>query len=248
MSNNKPKLKDILFLDIETTSVTANYAQLSPTMQKLWDRKAAYWSEEKSALQPAEWYDQKAALLAEFGQIVAIGVAYFYEDEYGQWCLRSKAITGKDEAHILQQFIMLLGQKRFDVRRTLLCAHNGREFDFPFLCRRMAVHQMPIPELLYSPLRKPWEMPLLDTMEMWRFGDRRSYVPLALLAELLGVPQMPEDTLEHDKVSAFYYQNPEENLPKIADLARHDVVLVAQVYLALTGLPAVHPDNIFYVD
>lgn len=247
MDNNFiSQLKNILFIDIETVSAAASYSEISDSFKKLWDKKHAHRSSDHTPIiNPEEWYSQRASLYAEFGKIVSIGVAYFYNNEENELCLRSKAIADTDEASILQQFVTLLSQKRFNPHQTALCAHNGKEFDFPYLCRRMLINQISIPKILYSEQRKPWESPLIDTMEIWRFGDRKVYVSLQLLAELFGI-QNENTTMNHTQISDVFYNQP-DGLQQIADFSRKDVALTAQVYLYLNGLKPIKGENIFYV-
>jgi hypothetical protein len=250
-NTDKPinKLKDILFIDIETVSGEAMLENVTPVLQKAWEKKSTFLgsSEQQESMSAADWYAQRASLYAEYGKIISIGVAYFYANENDELCLRSKAFTSNDEATVLGQFVMLLGQKRFDPRTMALCAHNGREFDFPYLCRRMMVNKIPIPNILYSQQRKPWESPLLDTMEMWRFGERKSYVSLQVLAALLGIENTLPSDIEHTSMSKVFYEEANA-VERIADFSRRDVALTAQVYLHLSGHDDLIPQNIFYVD
>jgi predicted PolB exonuclease-like 3'-5' exonuclease len=231
------ELKYLLFIDIETVSCASSYQALPIPMQSFWDKRAKIYQEQDEA--PAEAFEKYAALHAEFCQIVSIGLGFFYLNEHSELGLRVKSISNRNEKQLLQEFKDLL-EKRLSKRKRLV-AHNGREFDYPFLCRRMLIHGLGLPAIFQYLRNKPWDNPHLDTMEMWRFGDRKSYSSLRLLAHLLGLPPY-HDAIDGSMVSSIYYKD--TNLERIAAYCRNDVITTAQLYLCLQNLPIVKQENI----
>ena len=230
-------LQSILFLDIETATIAPTFAQLTAPMQVFWQQKATLFP----TLTPAEAFEQEAALYAEFAKIICIGVGLLVFDDAEQTpTLRVKAFSAQDEPSLLHTFQTLLENRQLKNRQRLV-AHNGKEFDYPFLCRRMLINGFPLPPALQGLKAKPWENPHLDTMEMWRFGDRRNFTSLPLLAHLLNVPATP-DSLDSKKISSLYHQG--EPLSNIEAHCRHHVALTAQVFLALNQLPVLELSQI----
>jgi DNA polymerase elongation subunit (family B) len=125
--------------------------------------------------------------------------------------------------------------------KTKLCAHNGKEFDFPYLSRRMLVNSITLPSLLHLSGAKKWEVPHLDTMEMWKFGDYKHYTSLDLLLALFNIPSSKSE-MDGSKVNGVYYQ--EKDLKKIATYCVSDVVAIAQLYLKMKNLPLIEERNI----
>jgi 3'-5' exonuclease len=178
----KQVLKSILFLDIETVSCAGSYQELDHALKPLWDQKAAVLkkTDQETA---SDLFFEKAAIYAEFGKVIVIGLGIVTFDEHDVPTLRVKALQGHDERALLQDFKNVL-ETGFRQNSLRLCAHNGKEFDFPYLCRRMLVHGIPLPRVLDIAGKKPWEVAHLDTMELWKFGDRKSFTSLHLLATL----------------------------------------------------------------
>lgn len=234
------ELKHLLFIDIETVSCVYKYQDLPTPMQSFWNKRAKIYQEQDEA--PAEAFEKHAALHAEFCQIVSIGLGFFYLNEQSELSLRVKSISNDDEKQLLKEFKDLL-EKRLSKRKRLV-AHNGREFDYPFLCRKMLIHRLGLPTIFQYLRNKPWDNPHLDTIEMWRFGDRKNYSSLHLLAYLFGLPPY-EDSIDGSMVSSIYYQD--KNLERIAAYCRNDVITTAQLYLCLQNLPTVKQENIVVV-
>jgi predicted PolB exonuclease-like 3'-5' exonuclease len=231
--------KSTLFIDIETSSGQANFASISDKMKELWVKKA------KNLLNPEQvsaedLYFERAALYAEFGKIIVIGMGFFYLNSQKELCLKVKTIAHSDEKVLLQEFIAFVN-KVYKSKELTLVAHNGKEFDFPYLCRRMLANQLLIPKSLQLQGKKPWEINHQDTLELWKFGDRKAYTSLELLAETLGVKGAKSD-LSGDKVNAVYYL--EDDLPRIAAYCLEDVIIVAQLYLRFNFMNLVEPHNI----
>lgn len=210
----------ILFLDIETVPEFYNWEDLSPVMQELWTKKTfKQWDEHETA---EEFYQKRAGILAEFGKIICISCGIIVQENQ----LRLKSFCGDDEQFILEGFNQLINDDYFQ-SQPILCAHNGKEFDFPFLARRMIIHQIEIPQPLRFHGKKPWEIPHLDTMELWKFGDYKHYTSLNLLASVLGIPS-PKDDIDGSQVAKVYYEN--RDLERIQTYCEKDVLTVAQIF------------------
>lgn len=233
-----PLLKDLLVLDIETVSSHKAFEDLSPDMQEHWTRKSSFLKNEES-LPTDQMYFDRAAIYAEFGRIIVIGMGIFYkEDEAIKF--KVKSIASDSERELLEKFLSIL--KKFDQDNLRLCGHNGKEFDFPYICRRLIVHGLEIPWSLDLGGKKPWEVNHVDTMELWKFGDRKSFTSLKLLTDLLQIPSSKSD-LDGSKVNETYYDG-KNGLENIEKYCRGDVVATAQLYLRLNNLPLVSPENI----
>jgi hypothetical protein len=221
--NLKTNLKNILFLDIETVPEFENWSQLSEEQQALFSKKTHY--QRKEDFTPAAFYE-RAGIWAEFGKIVCISVGYFIETDTKRQ-FRVTSFFGDDESKILIDFKELL-HTHFSQQYKILCAHNGKEFDFPFIARRMIVHKIELPEKLNLFGKKPWEVKHLDTLQMWKFGDYKHYTSLKLLTSILGVPS-PKDDIDGSEVAKVYYQ--EKNMDRIVKYCEKDTIAVAQILL-----------------
>jgi 3'-5' exonuclease len=222
-------LNNILFLDIETVPQFDCYDKLTPEWQSLWNLKAAYLIRNKEE-ETVETIYNKAGIYPEFGKIVCItcGIIQGYGPTKK---LILKSFAGHDEKELLLQFTEMLKRWATDPNKCL-CAHNGKEFDFPYLCRRMIIHNIPLPVILNTRGKKPWEISHLDTMDLWRFGDFKTFTSLNLLACTLGIPT-PKDDIDGSMVWEVYWK--ENNMDRIVCYCQKDVVTVAQVYLRLCG-------------
>lgn len=232
-------VKNLLFIDIETVSEESDFTLLSEKMQKLWLHKAKYLSNPMK-MTDEEFYFDRAGIYAEFGKIVAIGVGFFHFNEEKEICLKVKSIYNDDEKQLLRDFKILV-EKNYKPTALSLCAHNGKEFDYPYICRRMLVNEVTIPTALQLSGRKPWEVPHYDTLDMWKFGDKKHYTSLELMATILGI-ECCKDDFSGDQVNHVYYH--EKDLPKIADYSREDVIVLAQLFLKFQSTNLVKSDNI----
>lgn len=221
--NLKKNLNDILFLDIETVPEKEHWEELSETAQELFTKKTAY--QRKDEITPEDFYE-RAGIWAEFGKIICISVAYFTEKDKKK-TLRVTSFSGDDEKQILEDFKVLL-QTHFNRVKHVLCAHNGKEFDFPYIARRMIIHRIELPSKLNLFGKKPWEVPHLDTMELWKFGDYKHFTSLQLLASILGIPS-PKDDIDGSDVARVYYQ--EKDLERIVKYCEKDTITLAQLLL-----------------
>jgi DNA polymerase elongation subunit (family B) len=235
---DKIPLGDILFLDIETVPQSPDFNALSEEAQELWALKTRY--QRKDEYTPEQFYE-RAGIWAEFGIIVCISVGYFLQTQDGR-TFRVRSFTGAED-DLLREFSGMLNS-HFSGRRHLLCAHNGKEFDFPYLARRMIILGIPIPDKLLMFGKKPWEIPHLDTMELWKFGDFKHYTSLRLLAYTLGIPS-PKEDLDGSLIRSVYYE--EGDIDRIAKYCELDVVTTAQVFLRLRNEKLLTEDQIIEV-
>ncbi|MEM6297492.1 MAG: ribonuclease H-like domain-containing protein [Bacteroidota bacterium] len=232
--------KNLLVLDIETVPVVPRFDELSPALQKLWEHKAQFMLQKEPERTAADLFEDRGGIYAEFGKIVTISVGFFYFNDDHELSLRVKAIANDDEKVLLAEFCELVNTK-FNAKRLTFIAHNGKEFDFPYIGRRLLIQQMPIPDALELRDKKPWEIQHLDTMELWKFGDRKNFTQLALLAAVFGLPTSKGD-IDGSQVRTVYYE--ENDLPRIAHYCNEDVKLTAQVFLRLMGWATMKEENI----
>lgn len=227
---------NVLFLDIETVPETYEHHQLSEETQLLWEEKTRYQRQDES---PEDFY-RKAGIWAEFGKIICISVGYFVPVTRDTQ-FRIKSFTGQ-EADLLKEFKSLL-QQHFNKKNQRLCAHNGKEFDFPYIARRMLKHQIELPDQLQLFDKKPWEIPHLDTLQLWRFGDYKHYTSLKLMAHVLNIPS-PKDDIDGSQVSKIYYED--QNLERIVEYCEKDTLTVAQLFLRLRNEPLIETHQIHF--
>lgn len=233
LSNIKPE--DILFLDIETVPAASSYSLLDQQFQAHWEKKSKQFrSDDQTA---AEVYD-RAGIYAEFGKIICISVGLIKEKN--PFSLRLKSFFGDDEKSLLSGFSGMLN-KFSKNQEALLCAHNGKEFDYPYIARRMIINNLIIPGILDNAGKKPWEVKLLDTLDLWKFGDYKSYTSLNLLTAVLGIPS-PKDDIDGSMVARVYYDD--QDIRRIVRYCEKDVLAAAQVLLKFMNLPGIEPERI----
>ncbi len=230
MNYTRADLKYLCFIDIETVSFKAKFEELDPLWQDLWRAKAARIQE---GADEAELYEKKAAIFSEFGKVVAIGMGMFYMPDKEDFSFRVKVLSGEDEAVLLAEFCELIGNIAGKNPKFRFVAHNGLEFDYPYLCRRLLANGLPLPKPLQITGKKSWDIQHLDTMELWKFGDRKNFTSLNLLACVFDLPSSKEQ-LDGSQVGHYYYQI--KDLDSIANYCAEDVVLTARVFLKLVGL------------
>jgi len=214
-------LSKILFLDIETVPMQASFDDLSDDWKMLWEKKARYLIKEDET---AKDVYQRAGIYAEFGKIICISVGGINKKNE----LRIHSYFGADEAKLLKEFALLLNT-HYSSDAYFLAAHNGKEFDYPYIARRMLVNKISLPLLLDIAGKKPWEIKHIDTLELWKFGDYKHYTSLELLAKLFGIPT-PKDDITGADVSQVYYQ--ENNLDRIVRYCEKDVTTLIKLYLS----------------
>lgn len=232
------QLPNILFLDIETVPVAPSFSHLSELEQKLWTRKAAFIKSENES--PADVYP-RAGIYAEFGKIICISVGFFTEIPHRKFRLTSFA--GENEIEILENFSSLVN-RHFNKPENLLCAHNGKEFDFPFISRRMLIHGLPLPVTLNSIGKKPWEVNHLDTLDLWKFGDYKNYTSLELLASVFNIPT-PKDDISGSDIWWVYWK--EKNFQRIVTYCRKDVLTIARILLRFKGEPVIDDKDVIII-
>ncbi len=228
----KTDIDKILFLDIETVPLVYNYADLSETTKELWDKKWQYNKE----VTPGQQY-AKAGIYAEFAKVVVIGLGFYNQKKF-----RVKTIASENEPQILKEFSALL-KEHFNTASHLLCAHNGKEFDFPFLCRRFLINNLPLPKALQLQGLKPWNVNHIDTMDLWKFGDVKNFSSLNLLAHVFGIPS-PKDDMDGSQVGKTFYED--KDLAKIEKYCKKDVITLARVYNRFAGLGNLNDDDIIF--
>lgn len=228
-------LQNTLVLDIETVPQYSNFEQVPPGLQKLWAAKTQYQRKDET---PDEFYP-RAGIWAEFGKIVCISVGIFTKElPVG---LRLKSYADHDEKKLLSAFSAMLKKQP---QNMVLCAHNGKEFDFPYLCRRMLINGVPLPSQLEISGKKPWEINHLDTMELWKFGDYKNYTSLSLLTEIFGIPT-PKDDIDGSMVGHVYWQ--ENALERICTYCQKDVIATAQLIRRFRGEELIADENMTIV-
>ena len=230
-------LSQVIVLDIETVPQYQSYDDVPPHMQELWENKTSH--QRKPDQSAADFYE-RAGILAEFGKIICISLGIF-SVQNKSYSLRLKSFAGDNEKEILEQFYLLIEKQSASLK---FCAHNGKEFDYPYICRRLLVNSLEIPVQLDISGKKPWEVNHLDTMEMWKFGDYKHFTSLNLLATILNIPT-PKDDIDGSQVRQVYYE--EKNLDRIVAYCQKDVVTTAQVLLKFKGMDIIPDENITIV-
>ncbi|AXG69100.1 putative 3'-5' exonuclease related to the exonuclease domain of PolB [Kordia sp. SMS9] len=235
---HKINLENVLFLDIETVPEYPHFDDLDAEEKTLWEQKTSY--QRKDEFTADEFYD-RAGIWAEFGKIICISVGYFAnKGDIRQF--RTTSFYGEEE-HLLREFKALL-ESHFNRPQQLLCAHNGKEFDFPYIARRMIINRVPLPFKLNLFGKKPWEIPHLDTMELWKFGDYKHYTSLRLMTKVLGIPS-PKDDIDGSQVRNVFYE--EGDIDRIITYCEKDVIAVAQILLRLRNEPLLEDEEMLHV-
>tara|TARA_B110000444_G_C18819278_1_gene586838 strand:+ start:18 stop:752 length:735 start_codon:yes stop_codon:yes gene_type:complete len=228
----KGMFRDILFLDVETASGVRHYSDLPERLKLLWNKKAQTITKNLSLNREEciQVYDEKAAIYAEFNKIICISVGYLAYDE-DEIVLKVKSYFGDNEKEILKEFSSLLNVHYNNLKKYYLCGHNIKEFDCPVICRRMLIHDLELPKLLNLSRKKSWQVRhLIDTLEMWKFGDYKSYVSLDLLSAVLNISS-PKTNLVGSMVSKVYWE--ENDIERIKLYCEQDVVTTVSVFLRL---------------
>ena len=235
-------ITELLLLDIETVPQYPSFAGMDSSWQMLFHDKIAKTVPEDMDME--EGYRKKAGILAEFGKIICISTAFFYEDENKRLSLKMKNIYGDDEVEILRIFTDLCNKMYQHNRHFRFAGHNIKEFDIPYICRRLLINRMPLPEYLQLHDKKPWEVKMFDTLNWWKFGDNKNYVSLHLLANVLGIPSSKSD-IDGSMVQDVYYQD--HDLPRIAAYCQRDVVVTANVILRFMDKPLLEDERVVVV-
>lgn len=230
-------IENVLFLDIETAPAYISYEKMPEIFRKLWDRKTESLKKEPED-SPESLYP-RAGIYAEFGKIICISAGFFRGREF-----RIKSFFGDDEYQLLKQFSKLLAA-HFNYADKMLCAHNGKEFDFPFLARRILINSLPLPSVLDVAGKKPWEVQFLDTMELWKFGDYKHYTSLELLSAVFNIPT-PKDDINGSDIHRVYWED--KDLERIRIYCQKDVLTIARLFLKYQQQPDIEHDQVIFVE
>lgn len=236
------QLEKLFVIDIETVSEKENFQSLSEDWKELWTEKIGRSLPTDATAE--EYYPKRAAILAEFAKVVCISFGYF-KKENNDWQFRIKSLRSNDESELLKNFEKTLYQLHSNNQKWVFAGHNIKEFDVPFLCRRMLINGIKIPSYIDFQSMKPWETPILDTLHLWRFGDYKHYTSLKLLAGVLGVPS-PKDDIDGSMVGDVFWK--EKDLERIAIYCEKDVATVANIILRFNGLSLLREEQIVFVD
>ncbi len=243
-------IADILFLDIECVSGQPSYDEMDETLQELWHHKSKSLlrrtgNDEPTGEEVEDLYKNRAAIYAEFGKIICISVGFVTRDAEKKLNVRLKSFSHLDEKQLLTDFCQLLNQHYKNPNKHFLCGHNIKEFDIPYICRRLVIHQLEFPALLQLHGKKPWETKyLLDTMELWKFGDIKNFTSLKLLAAVLGFPS-PKDDIDGSDVGRVYWE--EQDIDRIALYCEKDVLATVQLFMRFRRLPLLTPEQVTHV-
>ncbi|MFZ6023404.1 MAG: ribonuclease H-like domain-containing protein [Bacteroidota bacterium] len=235
-------LKNLLLLDIETVPARSSFNNMDPDWQRLFCDKISKTVPEGT--NPEESYRKKAGILAEFGRIICISTAFFHTDDEGHLHLKMKSIAGDDEVEILRIFTQLCEKIQQINPYFQFAGHNIREFDIPYIGRRMLINNLSLPACFQIQDRKPWELKMFDTLNWWKFGDHKNYVSLDLLAHVLGISSSKTD-MDGSMVQDVYYVD--NDLPRIVAYCERDVVVTANIILRFLQQPILKPENIAVV-
>ena len=233
MLNNIDTSK-ILFLDIETVPQVYRFQDLNDTSKSLWSKKTKYL-QEKDQLSAEEVYE-KAGIYAEFGKIICISVGFLIQAK-GEMQIRLKSFSSLNEKKLLQDFIDLLNT-HYNNKSYILCAHNGKEFDFPYISRRLLVNEMKLPILLNNAGKKPWEINNIDTLDLWKFGDYKHYTSLELLTNIFNIPT-PKDDIDGSQVAKIFYED--QDIDRIINYCEKDVIATIQLFQKYRGQDLIDP-------
>ncbi len=232
------KAENLLLIDIETVPLYSNYHQLNEKMQKLWDKKSLLI--DKDNADTASSFSEKAGIYAEFGKIVCIGLGYFVKKNEG-YSLKVKTLAGDDEKKLLHDFRDVCN-KFFRHAEKQFCGHNIREFDIPYICRRSFINQVALPDVLLDlQNKKPWENPMLDTLQFWKFGEYKNFTSVDLLSAILNI-ESPKDDIDGSDVANVYWK--ENDLERIVRYCNKDVVTVAQIFMRLNAMPLLNEEDV----
>lgn len=221
-------VEKVLFLDIETAPQTYQFNDLDETTLSLFNSKTRFLQKDDKTAEDV--YGERASIYAEFGKIVCISVGFVTQTATGKQ-IRLKSFYHEDEETLLKQFSQLLGDTL--ISYPILCGHNAKEFDFPYICRRMLINGLELPIVLDIAGKKPWEINHIDTMELWKFGDFKAYTSLALLCHVFNIPT-PKDDISGADVARVFYEE-ENGLERIKVYCEKDVVALIQLLIKMRG-------------
>ena len=231
------KIENVLFLDIETVPQYPEYTDVPKPFQDFWEKKSSYFRDSE---QSASDVYQRAGIYSEFGKIICISVGISVK-KTDERTFRLKSFFGDDESLVLKEFAEMLQKYHSSNSDLQLCAHNGKEFDFPYIARRMLINGINLPKILDNAGKKPWEVMFLDTMELWKFGDYKNYTSLNLLTQLFNIPT-PKDDIDGSMVADVYWND--KDLQRIVKYCEKDVLAIAQLLLKYKGEELIKKENV----
>ncbi len=243
---NVQLLRRCLFIDIETASEFPDYESMPDDKKSFWNLKSEqikkYGREDEQDLTPVAHYTKKAGIFAEFARVVCISMGFLHFEDDEPVKMRIKSLAGEDEAEILNDFSRLLVNHYNDPENSSICGHNIKEFDIPFLCRRMVINGVKLPPVLDISGKKPWQTNhIMDTMDMWRFGDYKHYTSLGLLATTLGIPT-PKDDIDGSMVGKVFWED--QDIDRIVTYCQKDVATTVNIVLKFSGKPVLEGDKV----
>ena len=235
MKNGDIIIDKILFIDVETAPLYPTYDAADEQTRYLWDKKYQNLVRFESCPEssPAEIY-ARAGIYAEFGKVICISVGFFKKDKF-----YVHSFAGHDEKKLLTDFAKIV-ETYFNDANSRFCGHNIKEFDIPFIARRMLINGMALPKIINISGMRPWENPHLDTLDMWKFGDYKHYTSLELLATIFGIPT-PKDDINGSMVYGVYWKD--NDLPRIARYCEKDTITVAKLFFKLKNIHDQRLDN-----
>ena len=235
------KPENLLLIDIETVPLEKTYASLPDKMQQLWSKKSALI--DPTETDSSKTFEQRAGIYAEFGKIICIGLGYFVRMK-NSYTLKIKSIASTDEKEILTEF-KLVCNKFFKSSEKQFCGHNIREFDIPYICRRSFINQIALPDILADlQYKKPWENPMMDTLQFWKFGEYKNFTSVDLLSTVLGI-ESPKGDIDGSDVARVYWQ--ENDLARIVNYCNRDIVTVGQILMKLNAMNLLNEEEITYI-
>ena len=240
------KTENLIVIDIETAPCQASFLDMDESWKALWQEKVARTLPENTSAE--DFYPQRAGVMAEFSKVVCISMGYFTKEPHLR--MRVKSFYGFNEKTILQEFLNTLIKIESFNNKWCFAGHNIKEFDIPFICRRLLINQLPIPPFLDFQNMKPWETNIVDTFQYWRFGDYKHFTSLKLLAACMGIPS-PKDDIDGSMVGPLFWEGDEAqrviNLKRIATYCQKDVITTANIILRFKNITVLATDDIEYV-
>lgn len=240
--NTDSSIFNLFFIDIETVPAYPAFSQVPEAWKSLWTDKISKTMPENFSLDDS--WQQRAGIFAEFGKVICISTGYLLPQENGHMAMRIKSIYGDDEQKLLHSFLELTHHIFTHKKQVEFAGHNIREFDIPYLCRRIVINGLELPSYLYLHGAKPWEVKMVDTLQWWKFGDFKNYISLNLLAHVLGVPTSKTD-IDGSKVQEVYYHD--HDLPRIVAYCQRDIIAVANIILRFKNRPILEEKNIHII-
>ncbi|MEP7165691.1 MAG: ribonuclease H-like domain-containing protein [Ferruginibacter sp.] len=239
--------ENLIIIDIETASENPSFDSMTDEWKTLWQEKIGRSLPDSVSIEA--FYPMRAGVMAEFSKIICISIAYFNKETTLN--MRVKSFYGHDEKKILADFLNTINKIESLNNKWCFAGHNIKEFDIPFICRRLLINNIKIPAYLDFQNMKPWETNIVDTFQYWRFGDYKNYTSLKLLAATMNIPS-PKDDIDGSMVGELYWTGDEEtraaSLKRIAAYCQKDVITTGNIILRFKNMAPVHPGDIKIVE